>query len=362
MPFYLATLDLHWPVARDGTGLVVGRDFLNFWMYGRAALGADPARFYDLLTYWSAVESVVGAGYPRQQWSYPPSAMLLAAPFGALPYFVALSIWTGIGLVLFVAALRLWIGHTRHVFILVLAPAAVFGLMSGQFAFVATAAILTVLRWRQSRPVFAGIILGTLTIKPQLVIFFPVLLLATGNWRMIAAAFATAAVLAGATALVWGIEVWVAYVRTGLGNQSLVLTDPAVLGGPFMPTIFMNARTAGVSVDVAATLQLVASACAAALIWRTFRRRPAATDLRANGIFLAAAAFGTPYLLSYDTLPLTVAAVLLMIDGARPRWPLMLVYFLPLIQMVAGTHGIPGPASIAVGVALWLSRKDGRGA
>jgi len=41
---YLYTLTWSVPIPRDGTGLPVGRDFLNFWMYGRAAALPDPSR------------------------------------------------------------------------------------------------------------------------------------------------------------------------------------------------------------------------------------------------------------------------------------------------------------------------------
>ena len=33
------------------TGAAVGRDFLNLWMYGRAAVSPDPGQFYDLAAY-----------------------------------------------------------------------------------------------------------------------------------------------------------------------------------------------------------------------------------------------------------------------------------------------------------------------
>src|SRR5689334_6037880 len=65
------------PIPRDGTTLVVGRDFLNLWMYGRAAWLADPARWYDVAQYNSALEAVVGANYPGQNWTNPPSLMLV---------------------------------------------------------------------------------------------------------------------------------------------------------------------------------------------------------------------------------------------------------------------------------------------
>ena len=84
-------------IPRDGTGLVAGRDFLNLWMAGKAAWGVDPAQFYDLATYQAAMARFVGADYPGQIWSYPPSVMLIAAPFGQLPDGPALIVWTLIG-------------------------------------------------------------------------------------------------------------------------------------------------------------------------------------------------------------------------------------------------------------------------
>ena len=34
---YAWTISWMWPFPRDGSTLVVGRDFLNFWMYGQTA-------------------------------------------------------------------------------------------------------------------------------------------------------------------------------------------------------------------------------------------------------------------------------------------------------------------------------------
>ncbi|MGE5722853.1 MAG: glycosyltransferase family 87 protein [Sphingomonadales bacterium] len=350
VPYYLLTLDLQWPIPRDGTTLVVGRDFLNFWMYGRAAWEADPAHYYDLAAYWRATEAVTGSPYPHQLWSYPPSVMLLAAPFAAFPYLPALALWTLVGLGCFAAALRLWTRQRRLLFPLLFAPAAVFGLMSGQFALIAAAAILAVLRWRESRPLLAGVLLGLLTVKPQLGLFFPVMLLAARSWRVIAAAALTAAAVAGATALFWGVGVWEAYLHSGLANQSLVLTDPQKLGGQFMPTIFMNARLLGAPFGAAMAVQAIAAIAAALLVWLVFSRRPPAGDLRANAIFLCASVFGTPYLLSYDTLALGVLSALLFVRAGEGRLLPLLAYLLPLLQLV----GLPGPALVPLLLAAQL--------
>jgi hypothetical protein len=51
---YLYGLHAGQAIPRDGSTLVVGRDFLNFWMYGRAATHADPSHWYDAVTYQKA--------------------------------------------------------------------------------------------------------------------------------------------------------------------------------------------------------------------------------------------------------------------------------------------------------------------
>jgi len=354
---YVATLDFGHLIPRDGKMHVIGRDFLNFWMYGRAAFEPNPGQYYDLRTYWAAADAVTGPGYPPQLWSYPPSVMLLAAPFGMLPYMGALAIWTVIGIAAFVLGLRLWTRDPRYLLPLLLAPPAIFGLVSGQFTYLATAAMLAVLRWRESRPLLAGVILGLLTVKPQLGLFFPLLLLATRSWRVIFAASVTALAVAGLTWLIWGPDVWLAYLSRGIANQTLVLTDPDNLSELWMATPFINARSPGLPIAAAAAIQAVATILAVVLVWKTFWRRPPADDLRANAIFLACAAFGTPYMMTYDTLPLVVAMVLLMPSGNAGRLLTLLAWGLQLLQFAFGLFHLPGPALVPIVIALYLAKQ-----
>ena len=354
---YVAGLDFAHAIPRDGKLHVVGRDFLNFWMYGRAAGKPDPGRYYDLRTYWAATEALTGPGYPQQLWSYPPTVMLLAAPFGLLAYMPALALWTVIGIAAFILGLRLWTRDPRYIVPLLLSPAAIFGLVSGQFALLATAAMLAVLRRRESRPLLAGVILGLLTLKPQLGLFFPIMLLATRSWRVIGAAAATAIAIAALTAMLWGSDVWLAYLGRGIANQSQVLTDPDNLSELHMATLFINARSAGLSIAEASAVQAVASLLAIVLVWITFSRRPPADDLRANAIFLACAAFGTPYMMSYDTLPLVVAMVLLMPIGTAGRLLTLLAWGLQPLQFAFGLFHWPGPALVPMIIALYLVKQ-----
>ena len=57
----------------------------NTWMYGRAAFNEAAGRFYDLATYHHALAALFGGEGWVQNWSYPPSFLIPAAPFGLLP-------------------------------------------------------------------------------------------------------------------------------------------------------------------------------------------------------------------------------------------------------------------------------------
>lgn len=343
-------------IPRDGTSLVVGRDFLNFWMYGRAAPTADPSRFYDLGEYHRALEALLGPNYPGQNWSYPPSIFFIAAPFGQLGYLQALLLWTLLGGGLFFAIARRRIADNRLQVALLLSPAAVLCVISGQSSLITAAMLITIFAWLDRRPIAAGILIGLLTLKPQLGILFPVMLVASARWRVFASAAITALVLAAATALVFGAQVWIDFIAKGLPANSMVLADPERIATPFFPTIFMNLRGINVPYGAAMAVQLCFSAFAIAAVFWAFRFRKGADPLLLMALFFACSVCAVPYLLSYDTLALTFAALMLLATGtldANGRKLAQLVYWLPIIQIGLGNLHVPGPALIAPAFAIY---------
>src|SRR5436190_3539073 len=353
---YIATASWHPEIPRDGTSLVVGRDFLNFWMYGRAAPTADPSRFYDVAEYNRALQALLGSGYPGQNWSYPPSLFFIAAPFGQLGYFPALLLWTLLGGAIFYAVARRHIADNRLLIPLLLSPAAVLCIISGQSSLITAAMLVTIFAWLDRRPIAAGILMGLLTLKPQLGILFPVVLIASARWRVFASAAITTLLIAGATALVFGPQVWVDFATKGLAANNLVLADPERIATPFYPTVFMNLRGIDLPYSVAMAVQLCVSAAAVGLVAWAFRRHRDADPAMLMALFLACSVSAVPYMLSYDALGLTFAAVILLGAGsldATGRRFVQLAYWLPLIQMVFGNWHIPGPALIAPAFAIY---------
>lgn len=354
---YAWTIDWRGAIPRDGTTLAVGRDFLNFWMYGRAAVSADPGRFYDLAVYHQAIRDLLGMELSGQNWSYPPSVMWLAAPFGQLNYLAALVCWTLTGVGVFAIVARKHVPDWRILIPVVLSPAALFCLISGQSAFLTTAMMIAIFALLDRRPVAAGVLIGLLTVKPQLGILFPFMLIASGRWRVFFAAAVTALVLAGVTAAMFGPQVWIAFVSKGLPVQGLVLSDPDRIATPFYPTIFMNLRGLDLSAAAAMSVQSMFSAFAiGAVIW-AFRFRRSADPPLMLALFLACSATASPYLLAYDLLPLTFAAVALLAGSsldAPGRRLVQLAYWTPALQLALGTWHLPGPALIAPAFAAYL--------
>jgi hypothetical protein len=354
---YVWTIDWRGAIPRDGTTLAVGRDFLNLWMYGRAAGSADPGQFYDLAAYHQAIRALLGIELQGQNWSYPPSVMLLAAPFGQLNYLTALACWTLLGISAFFAVGRKHVADWRILIPVALSPAALFCLVSGQGSFLVVAMMMAIFALIDRKPVAAGLLIGLLSIKPQLGILFPFMLVASGRWRAFASAAATAVALAGVTALLFGPQVWIDFVAKGLPVQGLVLSDPDRIATPFFPTVFMNLRGLDLGATAAMSVQLIFSALAAGAVGWAFRFRRDADPPLMLALYLACSASASPYLLAYDLLPLTLAAVALLATGrldAPGRRLVQLVYWAPALQLALGTYHLPGPALIAPAFAAYL--------
>ncbi len=354
---YACTISWSGAIPRDGTTLAVGRDFLNLWMYGRAAGTADPGRFYDLATYHDALRGLLGMELNGQNWSYPPSVLFLAAPFGQLGYLAALACWTLIGVAVFVVVARRHVADWRVLIPVAISPAALFCLISGQSSLLTAAMLITIFASLDRRPVTAGVLIGLLSLKPQLGILFPFMLMASGRWRVVTAAAATVLALVVATAVVFGPQIWIDFILKGLPVQGIVLADPDRIATPFFPTVFMNLRGMNLDYPAAMTVQAVFSAAATAAIVWAFRSRNNADPALLQALFLACSVCASPYLLAYDLLPLTFAAVSLLATArldAPGRRLAQLVYWAPALQLALGTHHLPGPALIAPAFAVYL--------
>jgi len=357
---YLATTNWAGAFPRDKATLVLGRDFLNLWMYGRALFeGGEPARFYDVATYNDTLAQMLGAGYPGQNWPNPPTALVVMAPFGLLSYFPALMAWWAVSLLAFYLAGRREAADWRILAVVAVSPAALLCVLSGQSSLLTTAALLAIFAQLDKRPVFAGVLIGLLTVKPQLGILFPFALIASSRWRVFVAAGLTALALLAASLALGGIESWHAYIVKALPLQREVLQDAAGTAMPFHPTVFMNIRGL-VGNYVAEIIQFAFTLAAVVAVSAAFRTRRDADPRILQALFLACTVSASPYMGAYDLLPLTFAAVALIAEeklDARGRRLAQLVYWTPALQLLFGTVQLPGPGFIAPLFAAYLLQR-----
>jgi hypothetical protein len=291
-----------------------------------------------------------GAQTPYYAWLYPPDFFLLAAPLALLPYPLALAIWQGATL-----ALYLWViaailrkarresGVVAHVWLAAAAafPVVFINLGHGQNAFLSAALFGAALLSLQRRPVLAGMLFGALTYKPQLGIVLPFALLAAGQWRAIVAAAVTAIILAGASYLLFGADAWSAFIASTETSRKLLLEDGSV-GFAKLQSVFAAVRMWGGSVPLAYIVQGAASAlaiCGTLLLWHSSERR----ELKAAGL-LAATTLASPHILDYDLMLLAPAIAFFVAARSDTRFQNFEISLLAAVwtaPLLAGTVAAP---------------------
>jgi len=344
------------PFLQDSAGYVVGRDFLNTWFFGKAAFLPDPGRFYDHALYMRWVHETIPQDIVDHLWSYPPSFLLLAAPMGLLPYPIALAVWTGGGIASLYFVVR---GEKLRTIAILGSAAALFCVIAGQVSFFIAACLIAALRQLDRRPILAGFLIALCTIKPQIGLLIPVLLIASGRWRVLFAAIAGTLVLVLLTSALWGFQVWQDYIVLGLPEQFANTAETQAVLTPWSPTITTMLLLIGMAPKAANLIQLACTGLAALIVIRTCRRGEM-NDQRI-ALFMAASVFAAPYLLSHDLVGVTAAALMLASSVALDRTGaglLKALVLLPVLQMVLGFAHLPGAALVPLCFTLWLPRQE----
>jgi alpha-1,2-mannosyltransferase len=333
---------LYSPMPYDPVGYLVGRDFVNTWVGGELALTRSPQTHFAVDAYNALLAEKFGARYPLHIWSYPPHLLLFTWPFALLPYVAAYVLYCAAGLILYLAVVTDGQRRADHLVLLALAPAVTVNIWCGQNGFLTTAMLIGGLNALDRRPILSGALFGLLSIKPQLGVLVPLMLALTGRWRTIFAAVITIALLLALTSLVFGPDVWTAYVKDAMPVQTKVFLRDYENFMVHMPTAFMNARVAGVPLSVAAWLQaLLSLAAVLAVVWTFWRRRD--VDL-SNALLVTATFLVTPYAFNYDMVIFGWVIIKLMDrgDNAAADYGLMLaVWATPLLTVPLGIAGLP---------------------
>jgi alpha-1,2-mannosyltransferase len=334
----------------DGTNFVYGRDFLNTWMGGRSMFSGGPEAWFDVRTYNDALRAMLGAPYQEHYWSYPPHVMLFIWPFGLMPYLPAYFVWCAAGIALYLWACSIAVPRDRMLFLAV-APSIAVCIFFGQNGFYTAALLIGGLLNLDRRPILAGVLFGILTIKPQLGMLLPVILLLERRWLTIASAVVTTAILVVLTSMLFGWHVWVEFYDKVIPQQHWLTENGAGLLFAVVSSVFYGARLMHLPLSVAWALQGIVSVAAfAALVWVYWKRRDPQLSL---AYFVVATFIATPYILNYDMVVLGFVVALLR-DRAdnttRDHQLLIAVWTLPVTMMFTALVFIPlGPI-----VLIWF--------
>jgi hypothetical protein len=161
-------------------------------------------------------------------------------------------------------------------------------------------------------PWLAGILFGLLAYKPQFGVLIPLVLAASGRWRVIVNAAATVATLTAAVTFVFGLEVWTAFLESMPFTRNVVLEQGGT-GWYKIQSLFSWVRMWGGSVELAYAMQGAMTLVIAVALIRLWRGR-AAFPLKAAALAIGCL-LATPYSLDYDLMLLAPAIAYLAVDG-----------------------------------------------
>jgi Glycosyltransferase family 87 len=365
-----------WAVVGPGlqtrTGEIKGADYVQFFLLGSLLHHGRADRLYDTEAIAAEAKRRIAAQmefHPARN-PYGPQVALVFEPLAALPFLPSFLLFSVLSALAYAAATwALW----RHApeldrygaYVLLLAAACPAMLYTLRFGQISTLTLLApafaVVMLAADRRFVAGLCLGLLAYKPQLlVVAVPTLLLAR-DWRCLGGVLTMSA---GQLALGWmvagsaGMQQYVETLRDLARRPDLVMLYPenahSIRG--FLRLLGVPAAWA-----TGITLALI-PACAGALarVWR-----PNGDALMQVGALVTAMLLFSPHLLSYDLLLLVVPIVALVNwamahDGDRQARRAIglaiLLYLAPFSSLLARhTHLQLSTLILAATAALMLS-------
>jgi alpha-1,2-mannosyltransferase len=362
--------DLSRPGLLDRTGRLKGPDFLQFYTYGALVRDGRAQHLYNPQAHADIARERID---PRMTLTgfrpnYSPVVAWLMMPFSALPFLQAYAAWCAVSGLLYALAVvlvtrcgdvlrldRVTVALAASAF-----PAAFVVVRYGQISAVSLV-ILAITVWLHSRArrFAAGLVLGALAYKPNLLVVPVLALMAARQWRLLAG-LATGIVIEIAIdgALV-GREVLSEYIQalaTIAMNPDLVQAYPTEShSARGFVRLLLAWRPALVATTVMA---LAVCVWAVAAVWRR------SNDLRLRWASLTLATLiATPHLLTYDLVLLAVPLILLVdwclrTGGTVPAgsWRVGLLLLFGAAwpgTLLARLYGVQ-LSTLGMGLVLWL--------
>jgi hypothetical protein len=346
---------LGWPLSFINNNLP--SDYSVFWAAANMAL-EHPDLIYNDVAITLRQAGIIDAGGALRPWAYPPTALIPLLPFSMLPYQLSLTAFVLVsgGMFLFAARQLFERRALIAMALIALSQPVIFAALNGQMILLVAAFAIGGLVVLPRSPVIAGVLLGVAAaIKPQLLVFAPLAMLAGRQYRALGAA--TLAGLAMVlVSLAFGLGRWTEWIAA-VGRFRATVETLDILYRNVTPTgILWFWGLTGAGQLVANGLFAIAGAVG---VWTIFRgNHPLSIRLVAlagGGLFAA------PYAMNYDLALLVPAAVAFIVEADRRSAPLLPALLGGMLLVSGGLWTAPVAvlfALVSVASYAWPSRAE----
>ena len=336
----------------DPNGFPLVFDFGVFWGAAHLALQGHPADAYQVAHLQAVVQTIIPVVKEGSYgWFYPPSFFLIVTPLALLPYLWAYLVFMVLTLLAYGRVVQRIIPGRDALWCLAGFSGVWVNLLLGQNAFLTAALAGAALMQLDRRPLLSGVLIGFLSIKPQLALLFPVALIAVGAWRTLLSAAFVALVLMLTAAGAFGVDTLTSWWNS-LGLATTFLEVGGTAYWMKMPTVFAFLHLLGVPIGLSYLGHSLVAAGTVGVVWKIWRN---STDAYLRNAALITGTFlVSPYLFEYDLAWLALPMAWMTKVGLEQGWLpwereiLVLVWLLPFLMMIMAR-------AVPVQIGPWVS-------
>ena len=319
----------------DMQGKPLGTDFINMYAAGRAALDGAPGDAYHPATHFALERAILPSARPDYYaFIYPPIFLLACLPLAFLPYLLALAVWLAATLAAWFACVRTLLPQRWAILPILAFPGVITNAGHGQNGYLTGACFGGFMVFLETRPFLAGLCLGSLAYKPQMLIAAPIALLAACRWRAIAGGIVSAVTLTALSYLLIGKAAWLSFLAEAPGARAAL--EQGQLDFSKIQSSFAAIRVLHGTIGQAYAVQAAVTLVVLAILAGSALRRPGAAAETA--LLVTATMLSTPYVLDYDLVCIALPIAWVTARAQKTGWlawekiVLLAVYLLPLLS------------------------------
>jgi len=359
--FVLARLVYYW-LYKTPLEDSVGKDFFSFYSASQMLHAGKAAEIFIPESFKAMLH---GYGYDHMwQWLYPPSFLPVIGWLQALPYYPAQVVFVGLQLALYAAACWKYLARDRVEMLVFLGiPCVAMGLVFGQVVVLIGALYILGFRFLEKNPELAGMCWGLAAVKPSLLVFIPVMLLASRNYRALVWMVVTMALMGVFSIWIYGVDIWVNYLTINIPSLKYYLSELRPHHYD-MPTVYAMLLMLGVRASYMQVVEVLLLLVGAVWVWCLSRGGREIMLWQAAVVSLLTMLV-TPYA-SYDdfviAVPFFVAWFIRRFDdmGVGGLAVLLAVYWLDRITLLLNHALVPVMPLLLLGAVGFVYRAERR--